>query len=254
MDLPIALLILTTGLVAGFFNTVAGGGSLLSMPVLIFAGLDPVIANATNRVAIVLQNIFAVAGFKHKGFFRFRYTLLLAIVATLGAIIGAKIAVDISSDNFKRILSLIMLFVLVLIIVNPTRKLKQNQPLTVKQQLLATVMFFGVGIYGGFIQIGVGFLILLVLTLVNGMDLVTANSIKVGVVLVYTIVAVAIFAFYGKIHWQYGLVLAIGNGSGGWLGSQLAVAKGEKWLRLILVLAVLAMIIKLSGVLDLLWK
>lgn len=251
MELTTAILILLTGLVAGFFNTVAGGGSLLTLPVLIFLGLPPVIANATNRVAIAVQNIFAVTGFKRKGVSNMRYSIFLAVSATLGAIIGAKIALDIKGEDFERILSIVMVMVLILILWNPTRKrTKDKELMNTRRQITGVIVFFFVGIYGGFIQVGVGFIILAALTLVNGLDLLKANSIKVGVVLVYTLAAVVIFAYEGKIYWVYGLVLSIGNAAGGWIGSHWAVSKGEKWIRRLLIVAVALMAIKLSGLLK----
>ena len=248
MDFPIFLLILGVGLAAGFLNTVAGGGSLLTLPVLILAGLSPLVANATNRVAIAVQNVFSVAGFKSKGFFYPRYTGLLAVTATMGSILGAKVAIDISGELFQRILAIVMIGVLCIIIFNRRWKWQpEKELLDWKHQWGGAIFFFFIGIYGGFIQAGVGFIIMAMLNLYNGLDLVKTNSIKVGVVLIYTLAALIVFALEGSINWRYGFLLSIGNGVGGWLASRWSVQKGEKWIRPILVVSILAMAIKLLG-------
>jgi hypothetical protein len=247
-------LIFTVGVVTGIINTLAGGGSLLTLPVLIFMGLPTATANCTNRLAIMVQNIFAVAGFARKGISDFRLSLFFSFPALLGAIIGAFIAVDISDILFKRILAVVMLFVLGLLIWNPSKR-SRNKPehdcgvfrFEHKHLLASMVIFFFIGIYGGFIQAGVGFIIIASLTSIGKFGLVETNSHKVFVISVYTLFALIIFAFNEKICWPVGVALAVGNGLGGWIGSHLAVTIGEQWIRFILLICVMAMVIKLSG-------
>ena len=155
------LILIPVGVIAGFINTVAGGGSLLSLPVMIFMGLPPAMANGTNRVALFLQNISGVAGFKSKGIFVFPYSLWLGISALLGAIIGAKISVELDDKTFNQIIALVMIGVVLLTVFNPGSKAKQAiEDLSKKAQTIGIITFFFVGIYGGFIQAGVGFIIL----------------------------------------------------------------------------------------------
>ena len=102
------IILLLCGIIAGFINTVAGGGSLLTLPILIFMGLPSNIANGTNRIAIFMQNIFSISGYKSRGVSDFKYSSWLSISALIGAIIGAKIAVDIDEDLFNKILALVL--------------------------------------------------------------------------------------------------------------------------------------------------
>ena len=246
MDFFEVLLILAVGLIAGFINTVAGGGSLISLPVLIFLGLPSAVANATNRVAIFSQNIFGVAGFKSKGISEFRYSLILGISALFGAIIGAKIAVDIRGELFNKILAVVMIIVVFLTIsgkAKPRHDGGENNSL--KARIIGVTSFFFVGIYGGFIQAGVGFLIIAVLTSIHSFSLVKTNSIKMFVVLVYTVAALAVFIYEGKINWLYGGVLAVGNSTGAWFASRWSVEKGDKVIKVFLVITVVALAIKL---------
>jgi uncharacterized membrane protein YfcA len=245
------IVVVVVGIVAGFVNTLAGGGSLLSVPALIFVGLPATVANGTNRVAILMQNVTAVAGFKQHGVADFKFSLGLSVPAVVGAVVGAKLAVDLSDAMFQKVLAAVMLLVMGLILWNPTRRWQGDQAiLSPKRRLLAMVAFFFVGVYGGFIQAGVGFVIIATLVLITGLDLVHTNSHKVFVVGVYTLAALATFALSGKVNWGIGLVLGMGNGIGGWIGSQWAVVGGEKWLKVVLAVAVVAIAAKLLGLMP----
>ncbi|MBC8548825.1 MAG: TSUP family transporter [Candidatus Brocadiales bacterium] len=237
------------GILAGFINTLAGGGSLLTLPILIFLGLPTAVANGTNRIAIIAQCASAVAGFKKKGVSNFKLSLLFSIPAIIGAIVGAFIAVDISDILFKRVLAIVMLLVLGLILWNPSKRwhVADADPAGLGRGRLyaAMIAFFFIGIYGGFLQVGVGFIIIAALTTITGFNLVVTNSHKVFIAGIYTIFALIVFAFNGKVCWEIGLCLAAGMGLGGWIGSHWAVAKGERWIRVVLTICVVAMVIKL---------
>lgn len=240
------LLLIVVGFVVGFINTIAGGGSLISLPVLIFLGLPPSVANGTNRVAIVIQNAMGIAGFKSKGVSTFPFNIYLGISALLGAIIGAQIAVDIKGETFNRILAIIMLLVVLIIVFKPrisAADLKER--LTGKYLWIGIIAFFFIGIYGGFINAGIGFVILLFLHYVNHMSLVRANATKVAVVFIYTLSALGVFLYNDKVLWKVGLVLAIGNGTGAWFSSRISVRKGDNFIKVFLVVMVVVMAIKL---------
>lgn len=246
MEILNYVLVVAVGMVAGFINTVAGGGSLLTLPVLIFMGLPPALANGTNRVGILVQNVFAVSGFKSKGVSVFPYAIYLAITALIGAIIGAKLAVDIKGELFNRILAVVMVLVLLITIFNPIKKKEIAQELMgPKRKALSIFLYFFVGLYGGFIQAGIGFIMIAVLTIVNGLSMAKTNSIKVFVVLVYTFFAIIVFIIEDKVNWTLGLTLALGTSVGGWIGSRWSANKDDKLIRGFLVLAVSAMAIKL---------
>ncbi len=252
MEIWQILVIFTVGSIAGFINTLAGGGSLLTLPVLIFMGLPAPVANGTNRLAIVAQSIFAVAGFKRKGIANFRLSLLLSGPIVLGAIFGAWLAIDVSDVLFKKILAAVMLLVLGFILWNPIRRIygsieynSHKANMRWSNRIVMMVVFFFIGIYGGFIQAGIGFLIIAVLTTIGGLNLVETNSQKVFIVGINALCALLIFVFYDKIYWQIGLSLSAGNGFGGWIGSHIAVSKGEGFIRLVLTVCVVGMVIKL---------
>lgn len=245
MEIYEIILLILIGCVAGFINTIAGGGSLLTVPLLIELGLLPTVANATNRVAIMIQNIFAVAGFKSKGVSSFPYSIWLAVSAAGGAFIGARIAVEIDEETFKKVLAVVMIMVIILTIFKPFGKNTGEEDLSFKKQVIGTIVFFFLGIYGGFIQAGIGFLIIASLTSINHFNLAKTNAVKVFVALIYTTTAVIYFAIEGKINWQYGLTLSAGNSLGAWVTSRWSVGVSDKYVRWFLIVAVLALAIKL---------
>jgi len=239
-------LLVVVGFVVGFINTLAGGASLISLPTLIFLGLPPAVANGTNRVAIVIQTAMGVAGFRSKGVSTFPFNLYLGISALIGAVIGAQLAVDIKGETFNRILAIIMVVVVVLLIVKPKIDVAHlEERLTGKYLWAGIIAFFFIGIYGGFINAGIGFIIILFLHFVNRMNLVRVNATKVAVVFVYTLAALAVFVFNDKVNWRVGLVLAIGNGFGAWVSSRVSVNKGDGFIKIFLIIMVIVMAIRL---------
>ncbi len=238
-------LIILTGFVAAFLNTVGGGGSLFTVPILTFLGLPITNANATSRVALLFQNFFAVGGFRSKNVeLPWPYSLYLGLSSLGGGIIGALLASRIKDDLFNKIFVGVMIVSVIFIVFNPVRS-KGTERLTFKSQIIGSICFFFLGIYGGFIQAGIGFLVLAVLSLVNNLDLVRSNYVKVFSAIVYTGVSVIVFALEGKIHWATGGILAVGHALGGWYASRWSVDKGEVWIKRIMIISIIALAIKL---------
>lgn len=239
-------LLVVVGFAVGFINTVAGGGSLLSLPVLIFLGLPSNVANGTNRVAIVIQTALATAGFRSKGVSTSPFNIYLGISAFLGSLIGAYIAVDVTGEAFNRILAIVMMSVVLIIIFSPKLNLVHlEERLTGKYLWIGIAVFFFFGIYGGFINAGLGFLMMLFLHYVNRMSLVRSNATKVVVVFIYMLAALAVFVLNDLVNWKIGLILAIGNGSGAWFASRFSVRKGDGFIKVFLVIMVVVMATKL---------
>ncbi len=230
-DWLVMTLLFLAGTAAGTLNVLAGGGSMLTLPLLIFLGLPTAVANGTNRVAILVQNIGAVWGFHRHGILEWRWLLRLALPAALGAGLGSWLAVDISDLAFRRILAGIMLAVAAWTLWDPLRdRPADSGPPSRRRQAVLILAFFGVGFYGGFIQAGIGFLLLALMPLA-GLDLVRGNALKVLVVLAYTPIALAVFALHGKVDWGLGAALAAGNFTGSQLGVRLSLLMGHRGLK-----------------------
>lgn len=238
-------LLFLAGIVAGLLNVLAGGGSLLTLPLLIFMGLPSSIANGTNRVAIFFQCLFAIRGFRKQGFLPFELTLICTPPALFGSWIGASLAISMDDLLFKRILGIIMIGVLVFTILDPMKRLSpKNVHFGIQRKLVLFISFFFVGIYGGFVQAGVGFIIIFTL-LFYGLDLVRITAMKVFVVFFYTVIALGVFVYHGQINYGLAVSLAAGNSIGGVWATKMAVAKGHDWIKKVVNGAVLVFAMKL---------
>jgi uncharacterized membrane protein YfcA len=247
MELFDILITIAIGLVAGFINTLAGSGSLLTLPLLMFMGLPANVANGTNRIAILLQNIVGVSSFKQQKVFDFKEGIWLAIPAIIGSVIGAQLAVDLDVVLMKKFIAGLLVFMFFFILIRPSRWIRTDEVIKRKQGIWQTIIFFFIGIYGGFIQAGVGFFLLAGLVVGAGFDLVKANAIKVFIVLLYTAFALTIFIINGQVNYLVGFILAIGNMSGAYIATRFAVKKGSGFVRIILLATLFITSAKLFG-------
>jgi len=242
------IILFLAGVAAGWINVLAGGGSILTVPVMVFLGLPGPVANGTNRIGIIAQNIMAVAGFFRKGFSDFKLSATLAACAAVGAFFGANVGVKLEGVWFDRALALIMIGVLIVMFTGAGQKQtsraapEEGRP---RNLVLGHFLMIGAGFWGGFIQIGVGFILMPILNRVLGLDLVRVNMHKVFIALVFSIVALGVFAAQVKIEWALGLALAAGYALGGWLGANSAIAGGEALIKRVFYIAIAAMAVKL---------
>jgi len=235
------------GFIAGIINTISGGGSLLTLPMLIFMGLPSSIANGTNRIAILIQNIFSTAGFKSKNVNPFPFGVWLGISALFGSIIGAYLgSIYFKDEVFNRILGIVMIVIVIYMIFKPrlTDEIVAERT-TGKYFYLQLIIFFFIGIYGGFIQAGTGIFIILALHSISKISLVKTNAIKAIVVIFYTVSALVIYAYNDKIDYTIGFIMAIGNAFGAWFASRWSVNKGDGLVRWFLIVMVSIMALKL---------
>jgi uncharacterized membrane protein YfcA len=246
LDSPIiqAALLLLVGAFAGFINTLAGGGSFLTIPLLIFMGLPPTVANGTNRLAIFLQCLLASAKFHSYGVFPARFALLVSIPAVAGALLGAWLAATMADETFKQWLAGFMVVMTLLTLFNPGGRRTGPVELSRGRWLLVMGAFFLAGVYGGFIQAGVGFLLLGCMAL-TGYDLVAGNAVKVFVVLIFTFFALAIFFMEDKVQVLPGLILGAGSMTGALAGAKVTVRKGHRFVRRFVAAMVIIFAVKL---------
>lgn len=238
------LFLFGVGLVAGFVNVMAGGGSTLTMPMLIFLGLDGATANGTNRIAIFIQNISATSSFHHHRPESLKTALWYSLWTLPGAVIGAMVAVNVKDELFQKILAVVIIGVMISLLIPQ----KSTGSSVDKSSRLIYPALVGIGFYGGFIQAGVGFFFMAAFLHILHLDLVTVNRYKVIIILLYTIPAVAIFVLAGKVHLLSALVLAAGNSLGAWWSAKLSIKKGEKVVRGVLVVVVCYMALKLLNI------
>lgn len=235
-----AVLLMFGGAAAGVINSMAGGGSMLTVPLLVMAGVPGNDANGSNRVGILTSNAAAVVSFRQQGISGIKHGLPTLAPAAAGALLGALVIGKLSDGAFETVFGLLMIPLIGLTIWKPT--VTEGGPRWSRSTTM--IVFFFVGLYAGAVQAGVGLVMIAALSRA-GFDLVTANSIKVLVNLAMTVVALAVFMANGSVRWGPAVVLAVGLSIGGWLGARFSVAGGEKWIRIVMVVASLALALRL---------
>jgi uncharacterized protein len=243
--------VVVAGFAAGFINTVAGSGSLLTLPVLIYLGLPPTVANGTNRVGVLLQNLVSTASFRQQKVLDLRQGIAPIIPAVVGWLAGAVLAANLDQTMMKRAIAVLMLVMLIVMLVKPERWLRGHaESFTLHVGAREAVIFFFIGIYGGFIQAGVGVFILAALVLGVGMDLVHANGLKVLVILAGTAAALLVFQRNGQVNWGIGLILAAGQALGALAASRMSVKRGAPFIRWFLIAVILISSLDMLGARD----
>ena len=244
VNLTQAVLVAGAGVVAGVVNAMAGGGSLLTVSLLTVVGdLGGLVANGTNRIGVVTQNVASVLGYRSEGVSGLRRSVPILIPAVIGSVIGAYAVSSLLSDTaFERTFGILMVPLLILSLRPP----KARSDDIMWPTWLTVAVFFAVGLYGGAFQAGVGLILVLALSHA-GLDLVNANAVKVVVIAVLTVVAVPVFVLNDQVHWGFAAIVAAGFAVGGWLGARWAVRGGERLIRPVLVVAVLSLAGRMIG-------
>ena len=237
--LPVALV---AGAAAGFINTLAGSGSFLTLPALLWLGLPPQVANATNRVGILVASVVALRTFPSDHGLSRRGLLFLTVTSSAGALVGAQIAVDLDPTVMERVIGVLMLVMLALILARPRRFLVDPDQPPIEGGVGAGVAFFAIGVYGGFIQAGVGIFLLAGLVMSVRLPLRRANAVKVLLVLVFTVPAFVLFVLHDQVRWGIGLWMAIGQAAGAYVAARFAgdQPRADVWIRRLLVVVLAA--------------
>jgi uncharacterized protein len=245
VQLRCALLLAGGGFVAGIVNTLAGGGSLLTVPLLVLAGLPGPVANGTNRVGVLIGSAVATWRLTALGISGARDAAPLVVPSALGAVLGAWGVVQLPAEAFERAFGLLMLVLLVPTLrgahVGPAATGKRPPP------ALRFLAFFAIGLYGGAFQAGVGILLLSVFSLA-GVGLVRGTHIKTALNTCFTLLALPVFWWAGQIVWPEALVLGLGFGAGGAAGARIALHGGERVIKPVLAVAVIALAGRMLGV------
>lgn len=250
------VLAILAGIIAGIINTLAGSGSAVTLPMLVFLGLDAGVANATNRVGVLVQNITGIATFQRSGKLDIGGSFWLTIPAMLGALVGTYIATILDNDQMEFAIGAMMVLILITIFINPSKWLREHSEVASGRPNLGVLaLFFVIGAYGGFIQAGVGVFLLAAMVLGAGYSMVHANAIKLVIVLAFTVVALVVFIWSPvEINWGIGVLMAVGQSIGAWAAAKFAVSipNANKYVRWLLIVVVIYSIFKFFGILDLL--
>jgi uncharacterized membrane protein YfcA len=237
-------LLVLGGFVAGIANTLAGGASLLTVPLLVLVGLPGTVANGTNRFGVCVQNVVASWRFRAEGVSGFRDAVPVLLPIAAGSAIGATAISQVSDSTFERLFGIVMVLLLLPMLRPGGSATGSTRPRW--SAPARALVFFLIGLYGGAFQAGVGIALVMALSYA-GFDLVRANSIKVVVNALLTAVALPVFALQGQVMWLPGAILAVGFVGGGLVGVRLAVRGGERIIRPVLAVCVLGLAGRMLG-------
>lgn len=246
-DILLYMLALVAGALAGVINTLAGSGSLVTLPMLMLLGLPATVANGTNRVGVAVQNVVGLATLHRRGALHIEGWVWYVVPVVIGAGLGAGLAVDVDDVWLERAIGALMAVMLVVIVLDPKKWLKKREETSVSRPgLLLMVAFIGIGFYGGFIQAGVGILLLVGLVVGAGYDAVSANGVKLLLNLIFTTVALSVFVYSDQVHWAFGGLMAIGQSAGAWAAARFAADNDDAgiWIRRLLIVIVAAATIR----------
>jgi uncharacterized membrane protein YfcA len=235
------------GLACGFLNTVASSGSAVSLPILMMIGLDPITANATNRLPVLVGAISATGSFQRKGAIPWRLALLVSIPVTIGATLGALLAERLPGRDLGLMITAAVLVALLLLFTKLKQAIASVQAGEIRFGVREWFWFLLIGIWLGFIVLDGATYLLLALVLAVGAPLLGANAIKSVALVPTSLAALALFAMKGDLDWTLGAVMAAGSIAGGLLGVRLAVSDGaRRWIFRLLVLVILAELVHLG--------
>lgn len=239
------VLLAAAGFIAGVVNTIAGGGSFLTLPALQFiGGLEVGIANGTNRLALLLSTGSATATFVRHGKLDAKLLARVAAPILITTPLGVLLAVSLPKDAFETAFGILFLGMAVLLIRKPKLLLDPNRK-PIDSRLAETALFAALGLYVGFIQAGLGILVLIAMGLFHARELVDANAVKNAVGFLVTIVGLSLFIYHGKVCWLPGLVMACGNFVGGIVGARLALKEGKRLIFVVMITVMIAYGLKL---------
>ncbi len=251
MSLLIATALIFSGILVGFINTLAGGGTIISLSLFMLLGLPANVANGTYRIAALCQNAVTLETFRHQKMLDTRKGIWLCIPTIIGSVIGARVAVNLDEKAIEKAFAVAMIFMLFFLFYKPEKWLKGQQKLIEKKvSVWQMLLFFFIGIYGGFVHVGVGYFILAGVVLGAGYDLVKANALKTLIVFAYVPFTLAIFIWEGQVNYEFGIIHAIGNVIGGYLATRFAVSWGAQFVRWAIVVIILVSSVQLLGLYD----
>jgi uncharacterized protein len=238
MTLLQAALIVGSGVIAGAMNAVAGGGTIITFPTLIWTGLAPINANATNTVALVPGALASVGGYRRELQETETKRYWLLVPSFVGGLLGGILLRYTPPATFAALVPILILFAVILFALQEPIQKKLRGAQTVRETATSShwlwgagVLQFLTGIYGGYFGAGMGIMMLATLSVLGFVNIHQMNGLKNLLGMTINLTAALYFIFVGLVQWPEALVMAVGAIVGGYAGAGLARKLGAKFVR-----------------------
>ena len=251
METSVVIILICSGLIVGFINTMAGGATIISLSVLTWLGLPLTVANGTNRLAVFFQTLTSVSSFQNNHLIDWKKSIRVGIPVIIGSVAGSFIAVKLNEEIIRYSFVVIMIIMLAFILFKPSLWLKGNAALLeLPVKKWNYPVFFVIGVYGGFLHVGVGYYLLAAIVLGLGLDLMKANVMKNLLVMLYVPFFLFLFIVNNEVAWKYGLIHAIGNVVGAFVASRIAMKKGADIIRWVMIVVIAVLTADMAGLIN----
>jgi uncharacterized membrane protein YfcA len=253
MNITIIILLILTGILVGFINTLSAGGTTISIALYLAMGIPPQVTNAINRVGVLIQNGFACAMFYRKHIINYRHIVLYSIPILIGTFIGSVTAVNIDESVFNVCFAIVLLVITVFLFIKHKDSGADEKPFTLKRYFICSPFFLIAGFYGGFVQAGTGFLLIVISGTLLGYNLIKTTAAKNTFMFIYTVVAMSVFVFRGGVepkYWIYALIHSVGNIIGSYIAAKYAIKKGNLFIKIVIVCVIILTALNLLNVID----
>lgn len=238
------ILLIMSGVAVGFINTLAGGGTIISISTFMAMGLPIITAAGTNRIPVMLQNLVASIIFKKKKLYKFSEAIKLSIPLTIGALLSAQFTTTLSSNTFSIVFMCGLLIFAALLFYKPESWRREIRDETIKIKPRHWIILFVIGIYGGSIYVGMGYMLIGLFVISLGFDLIQANAIKNLMALILAPISLIPFILTSQVDYRMGFVHGIGNIIGAYIASKYALKLGPKFIKRLLIIMVIGSIIQ----------
>ena len=254
MTLAAIIILVLSGVLVGFINTLSAEGTIVSIALYLAMGMPSQGANAVNRVGVLLPDAFGSALFLKQKIFKIKEVLPYAFPVMLGALFGSLVAITISEKVFSYCLGAILLVMIIFLFIQEKQAKRVENKLSLKEYVMYFPLFVGIGFYGGFVQAGTGFLIIAALSMILGYDMIKTAAVKLFIMFLYTMVAIVVFFVKGSVdmnYWVYGLIHSVGMIIGTYIADKYALKKGESFIRIVIIVVIIITALNLFGILNL---
>lgn len=247
-EIVVALVI--SGVIVGFINTLAAGGTVISMTLYMALGMPIIDASGTNRIAVILQNLVGSMTFKRENLLDMKVALRLSVPVVIGVLCGAQFSMYVSNRIFEILFAGGLIIIGLMIILKPSVWLKGREKGIAKFRWYHYLFLFLSGVYGGSVYVGLGYFLITIFVMGLGYDLIKANALKSFMAFATTPFSLIVFIMNGHVNYEWGIIHAMGNIVGSYFAARYSRNIGTSFIRYLLISVILLSLLDVFGVIN----